>query len=200
MKIKRSELAAIAVSASGYPKDEKKEIAFVGRSNVGKSSLINGLLMRRNLARTSSSPGKTRTINFYDVNDLFRFVDLPGYGFARVSHAERNKWAEIINEYLSVRENLVDIFLLLDIRHKPTAQDLEMYRYIRNAGFNGRVIVTKADKIAKTKVRGEAMQRAREVGASPSEALAFSTTMPALREDILNEVAILLDLPQENLP
>lgn len=199
MKIKRSELAAIAVHPSGYPKDEKKEIAFVGRSNVGKSSLINGLLMRRNLARTSSSPGKTRTINFYDVNDLFRFVDLPGYGFARVSHTEQNKWAQIINEYLSTRDNLVEIFLLLDIRHTPTAQDLQMYHYIRNAGYNGRIIVTKADKIAKTKVKNESMKRAREVGASPNEVLAFSTTVPIFRENILNEVAKLLDLQEEGL-
>ena len=130
-----------------------------------KSSLINRLLGRKNLARTSGSPGKTRTINFYDVNDTFRFVDLPDYGYAAVSTMERNKWAVIINEYLHERENLREVFLLLDIRHSPTKQDKEMFEWILQAGFKGYIIATKADKIAKTKVQEECGRLFKEINA-----------------------------------
>lgn len=152
MKIKKAELEKVAVKKEQYPKEDTVELAFAGRSNVGKSSFINAMLGRKNLARTSSTPGKTRTINFYNVNDKLRLVDLPGYGYARVSKSEKEKWAGIINEYLETRENLLETILLVDIRHEPTELDKQMYDYIIESGFSGIVIATKKDKIKKSQV------------------------------------------------
>lgn len=149
MKIISSDLHAIAVEPQGYPQDNLPEIAFVGRSNVGKSSFINSMINRKNLARTSGKPGKTRTINFYIINENFRFVDLPGYGYAQVSKTEQEKWREIIETYLSTRENLKEVVLIVDIRHSPTEQDVVMYNWIKSFGFDGIVLATKADKISK---------------------------------------------------
>ncbi len=151
MKIISSRLETIAVMESQYPDESLKEIAFVGRSNVGKSSFINSFINRKALARTSGKPGKTRTINFYNINEEFRLVDLPGYGYAKVSKKEKEKWGEIINEYLHSRENLVEVVLLVDMRHKPTDEDLMMYDWIKHFGFNGIVIATKSDKISRGK-------------------------------------------------
>lgn len=149
MKISKSDLHAIAVSPKQYPDDDLPEIAFAGRSNVGKSSFINSMINRANLARTSGKPGKTRTINFYIINDSFRFVDLPGYGYAQVSKVEKEKWGKIIETYLKERENLKEIVLVVDIRHEPTNQDLQMYQWIKSFGYRGLVIATKADKISR---------------------------------------------------
>lgn len=149
MKINKSDLDKIAVLPSQYPEDNLIEIAFAGRSNVGKSSFINSMINRVNLARTSGKPGKTRTINFYIINEEFRFVDLPGYGYAQVSMSEREKWAKIIEEYLVTRENLKEVVLVVDIRHEPTNDDLMMYEWIKSFGYRGIVIATKADKISK---------------------------------------------------
>ena len=152
MKISKAELEKVAVEEKQYPDTNIKEFAFAGRSNVGKSSFINAMLNRKNLARTSSTPGKTRTINFYRVNDDLRLVDLPGYGYAKVAKSEKEKWAGIINRYLENRENLVETILLVDIRHEPTALDKQMYDYIIESGFSGIVIATKKDKIKKSQV------------------------------------------------
>ncbi|WP_296112315.1 ribosome biogenesis GTP-binding protein YihA/YsxC [uncultured Anaerococcus sp.] len=149
MRIKKIELEQVAGFKSQWPNDGLAEIAFVGRSNVGKSSFINSFSNRKSIAKTSSKPGKTRTINFYRVNDKFRLVDLPGYGFARVSKAEKAKWDKLINEYLHDRDNLKEVFLIVDIRHEPTALDKQMYEWIRENGFMGFVIATKFDKIKK---------------------------------------------------
>lgn len=149
MKIIKSDLHAIAALPKQYPQDDLPEIAFAGRSNVGKSSFINSMINRANLARTSGKPGKTRTINFYIINDEFRLVDLPGYGYAKVSMSERKKWGDIIEKYLRNRENLKEVVLIVDIRHEPTAQDVMMYNWIKSFGYRGFVIATKADKISK---------------------------------------------------
>lgn len=149
MKIISSDLQQIAGFKWQYPIDDLPEIAFAGRSNVGKSSFINSMINRVNLARTSGKPGKTRTINFYIINNNFRFVDLPGYGFAQVSKTEKEKWGKIIEEYLANRPNLKEIVLIVDMRHEPTNQDLLMYDWIKAIGFRGLVIATKADKISK---------------------------------------------------
>lgn len=151
MKILKAELERVAVSKNQYPKDDLLEIALVGRSNVGKSSFINSMVNRKNLARTSAKPGKTRTINFYNINNELRFVDLPGYGYAKVSMKEREKWGKIIEEYLNTRENLIEVILLVDIRHEPTELDVIMYNWIKSYNFKGLVIATKADKISKGK-------------------------------------------------
>lgn len=134
-----------------YPAEELPEIALVGRSNVGKSSCVNALLNRRNFARTSQTPGKTRTINFYLINDEFYFVDLPGYGYAKVAKSEKDKWGNIMETYLEGRNELCAIFLLVDIRHEPTNDDVMMYEWIKHFGYECVVIATKADKIARGK-------------------------------------------------
>lgn len=149
MKIISASLETIAAKESQYPKDGILEIAFAGRSNVGKSSLINTLVNRINLARTSGKPGKTQTLNFYNINDQFRFVDLPGYGYAKVSRREKEKWAHMIEEYLHNRQNLIEVILVLDIRHEPGDHDALMYQWIRDFGFNGIIVATKADKVSR---------------------------------------------------
>lgn len=151
MKIIKAELERVAVNYKQYPDNSLPEIAFAGRSNVGKSSFINSLVNRKSLARTSGKPGKTRTINFYNINDEFRLVDLPGYGYAQVSKEEKEKWGHIIEEYLNSRQNLIEVVQLVDIRHIPTEQDLMMYNWIKAFRFAGLVIATKADKIKKNK-------------------------------------------------
>lgn len=152
MKIKNSQFVISAVAKSQYPEDALPEFAFAGRSNVGKSSLINMLLNRKGLAKTSSTPGKTQLVNFYDIDGIFRFVDLPGYGFAKVSKAQKANWGNIIETYLNNRETLIEVFQLVDIRHKPSAEDKDMYNWIRNAGFNGIVLATKSDKLNKNQI------------------------------------------------
>ncbi|MEJ8751624.1 ribosome biogenesis GTP-binding protein YihA/YsxC [Lagierella sp. ICN-221743] len=151
MKIKTADLEKIAATLEQYPENNLPEIALAGRSNVGKSSFINAFINRKNLARTSSKPGKTRTVNFYNINHEFRLVDLPGYGYAAVSKSEKDNWAKIIETYLHNRTNLYETVLLVDIRHDPTAQDKQMYNWIKEIGFTGFVIANKADKIAKSK-------------------------------------------------
>lgn len=152
MKISNCELETVAGFANQFPQGDLKEIALAGRSNVGKSSFINNIVNRKNFARISSKPGKTRTINFYKINNQFRLVDLPGYGYAKASKKDMDKWADLINDYLGTRDQLEEIFLVVDSRHEPTSQDLEMYEWIKEAGFTGYVIATKIDKIGKSKM------------------------------------------------
>jgi len=150
MIIRKAEFLTSAVSKLKYPLPDRPEIAFVGRSNVGKSSLINSMLNRKALARTSSEPGKTRLINFFNINDMIYFVDLPGYGYAKVSKVEKAKWGGIIEEYLFSRENLVDVVMLVDIRREPTFDDKLMYAWIKSYNRCVTVVVTKADKIPRS--------------------------------------------------
>jgi GTP-binding protein len=149
--IKNVELLMTAGNKSQYPETDYPEIAFAGRSNVGKSSLINVLINRKRFARTSASPGKTQTINFYAVNGNQMLVDLPGYGYAKVSKKERQKWGIMIEEYLNERDQLKEVILLVDIRHVPSQNDVLMYNWIRECGFEGYVVATKADKISRGK-------------------------------------------------
>jgi len=148
MIIKKAEIIITAVKPSQYPPEDSPEIALAGRSNVGKSSLINALINRKKLARTSGQPGKTQTLNFYNINDDFRFVDLPGYGYAKVSRKEREKWGDMINRYLTERKSLKEVILLLDIRHSPGEHDKMMYDWIKSIGFKGIIVATKADKLS----------------------------------------------------
>ncbi len=152
MIIKKAELVAVAVKKNQYPEDNKKEIAFVGRSNVGKSSLLNLLVNRKNLARVSGSPGKTRTINFYEINEEFRIVDLPGYGYAKLSKSETKNWGEMIEAYLGDRKGLIKVVQLVDIRHAPSFQDVQMYEWLKHYGLDGIVAATKSDKISRNEM------------------------------------------------
>ena len=150
LEIKKSDLLAIAVKEDQYPPEGPPEIAFAGRSNVGKSSLLNLITNRKKLAHVSGNPGKTRTINFYSINDdAFRIVDLPGYGYAKVSRSISEQWGAMIEAYLKSRRTLIKVGLLADIRHKPSAQDIQMYEWLKHYGFEGLIIATKADKISR---------------------------------------------------
>ena len=152
MIIKKAELEAVAVKPSQYPEDNLTEIAFAGRSNVGKSSLLNLLTNRKSLARVSGSPGKTRTINFYRINDSFRIVDLPGYGYAKASKSLTQGWGEMMEKYLENRQNLKIVAQLVDIRHEPSKQDIQMYDYLKYYGLDGLVVLTKADKVSRNEM------------------------------------------------
>ena len=153
MVIKNVSLDIVCGITSKLPDTGRPEIAFAGKSNVGKSSLINGLLNRKALARTSSQPGKTQTINFYNVNDFMYLVDLPGYGYARVTPAEKEKWGKMIENYLHTSHNLKAVFLLIDIRHDPSANDKMMYQWILDQGYQPIIIATKLDKIKRSQVQ-----------------------------------------------
>lgn len=152
MIIKSVELETVCGITSTIPENDMSEIAFSGKSNVGKSSLINGLLNRKSLARTSSSPGKTQTINFYNVNKSHYFVDLPGYGYAKASLAVKEKWGKMIENYLNKSKQLKAIFLLIDIRHDPSSNDKSMYDWIVHNGYHPVIIATKLDKIKRSQV------------------------------------------------
>ena len=147
MVIKSVALETVCGITSRLPENTHIEFAFAGKSNVGKSSLINGLMNRKSLARTSGSPGKTQTINFYNINDEMYFVDLPGYGYAKVSKQEKEKWGRMIENYLHRSKMLRCVFLLVDIRHEPSANDVMMYDWIVREGYNPVIIATKLDKI-----------------------------------------------------
>lgn len=153
MIIKNVELETVCGVTSVLPKNEMPEIAFAGKSNVGKSSLINGLVNRKALARTSAQPGKTQTINFYNVNQEMYFVDLPGYGYAKVSQKEKENWGKMIENYLHTSECLRAVFLLIDIRHEPSANDANMYEWILANGYEPIIIATKLDKIKRSQIQ-----------------------------------------------
>ena len=153
MIIKKAELETVAVKRSQYPEDNVPEIAFAGRSNVGKSSLLNLLTNRKSLARVSGAPGKTRTINFYRINDEFRIVDLPGYGYAKISKSISENWGDMMEEYFQNRQGLKKVVQLVDIRHAPSAQDVQMYEYLRHYGLDGLVVATKADKVSRNEMQ-----------------------------------------------
>ena len=158
MLIKNVNLETVCGITSKIPDNDLVEIAFAGRSNVGKSSLINALMNRKSYARTSSQPGKTQTINFYNVNDALYFVDLPGYGYAKVSQEIKEKWGKMIDGYLEKTKVLRLVFLLVDIRHKPNQNDIQMYQWCLNYGYNPVIIATKEDKIKRSQKKKQIQQ------------------------------------------
>lgn len=153
MHIKNVNLETVCGITSVLPENDKMEIAFAGKSNVGKSSLINSLMNRKSLARTSSQPGKTQTINFYNINEEMYFVDLPGYGYAKVSMSMKEQWAKLIEKYLINSKQLRIVFLLVDIRHEPSQNDKNMYDWIVYHGYNPLIIATKLDKINRSQIQ-----------------------------------------------
>lgn len=152
MKVNNVSLDAVAVKPAQYPTDGELEVAFAGKSNVGKSSLINSMVYRKAIARTSQNPGKTRTINFYNVEDALYFVDLPGYGYAKAPKTEIAKWGKMIENYLLKREELRAIILLIDIRHEPGENDKMMYDWLRHYGYKIIIVATKSDKLKRSQL------------------------------------------------
>lgn len=194
MQINKSELEAVAVKPMQYPEPSVPEIAFAGRSNVGKSSLLNLLTRRKNLARVSGSPGKTRTINFYRINDEFRIVDLPGYGYARVSKSESEKWGAMMESYLENREGLLKVIQLVDIRHKPSAQDVQMYDYLKYFDLDGIVVATKADKVSSNQRSKNILEIRKTLGMSKADKIIpVSALKKSGHEVLLDEIEKLLE-------
>ena len=188
MKIRSSEIVMSAVNRSQYPDEGLPEVAFVGRSNVGKSSTINTLLNRRNFARVSQTPGKTRTINFYLINEEFFFVDLPGYGYAKISKTEKATWGTIMENYLKGRPELCTIFLLVDIRHEPTNDDKAMYDWIKHFGYNCVVIATKSDKISRGQYQKHFSIIRKKLGLRDEKILPISSLKKTGVEEIWEEI------------
>lgn len=189
MVIKDVSLETVCGITSSLPVNEKIEIAFAGKSNVGKSSLINSLMNRRSFARTSSQPGKTQTINFYNINDTLYFVDLPGYGYAKVSTAVKEKWGKMIENYLNSSKMLRVIFLLIDIRHEPSANDRDMYQWILYHGYHPVIVATKLDKIKRSQVQKNLKTLRTGLGVEKETIIIpFSAETKQGREEIWNYV------------
>lgn len=195
MVIKKLDLETVCGITSKLPENTCPEIAFAGKSNVGKSSLINALIMRKAFARTSSQPGKTQTINFYKVNDAFYYVDLPGYGYAKVSVAEREKWGKMIEKYLNTSKQLKAVLLLIDIRHEPSANDRNMYEWIQYNGFEPIIIATKLDKINRSQVQKHVKMVREGLGAKKETTIIpFSSETMQGREELWQLIEGLVDI------
>ena len=194
MIIKNVSLETVCGYTSKLPKNTKPEIAFAGKSNVGKSSLINALMNRKALARTSGQPGKTQTINFYNVNDELYLTDLPGYGFAKVSQKEKEKWGTMIENYLNSSEQLRAVFLLVDIRHEPSANDKMMYEWMVYQGFHPIIIATKADKIKRSQKAKQIKQIKETLGVvEGTPVIPYSSMTKEGREEIWEYIDMVYD-------
>ncbi|MDE7156658.1 MAG: ribosome biogenesis GTP-binding protein YihA/YsxC [Lachnospiraceae bacterium] len=193
MKIKNAELETVCGITSVLPDNQMPEIAFAGKSNVGKSSLINGLLNRKSLARTSSAPGKTQTINFYNVNKELYFVDLPGYGYAKVSRETQEKWGVMIEKYLKTSGQLKAVLLLIDIRHEPSANDRNMYEWINYNGYKPIIIATKLDKINRSQIQKHIKMLKTGLNVLPdTTVIPFSATTKQGRDEILELISSMI--------
>lgn len=193
MIIKNVELETVCGITSVLPLNDKTEIAFAGKSNVGKSSLINGLMNRKSLARTSAQPGKTQTINFYNINDALYLVDLPGYGYAKVSLKAKEQWGKLIERYLHGSKQLKAVFLLIDIRHEPSVNDKTMYDWILHNGYEPIIIATKLDKIKRSQVAKHVKQIRTGLDVVPgTQILPFSSLTKQGRDEIWEVIESLL--------
>jgi GTP-binding protein len=197
LKILNAEFIISAVSPAQYPEDALPEIALAGRSNVGKSSLINKMINRKNLARTSSQPGKTQTLNYYRINDILYFVDLPGYGYAKVSRTKRAEWGKFIEGYLTHREPLKLLIQLIDLRHPPSADDIAMYEWSKHIGLTVCVVTTKCDKVPKGKWQKHVKIIKDDLGFDPEDKLIiFSSETGNGREELWNHILEMAGLKQ----
>jgi GTP-binding protein len=192
MQVKNPKFEISAVSPKQYPINNLPEIVLVGKSNVGKSSFINTMINRKSLARTSSEPGKTRQINFYNIDNTFYFVDLPGYGYSKMSKQEQEKVGIFTENYLVKRETIRMIIFLVDIRHKPTENDLHMYNYIMKSNLPFMVLANKADKIAPTKVESYVEDLKKEFGISFSTIMPFSSERKIYQDQVWQEIEKIL--------
>jgi len=199
MIIKTAEFLTSAVKPSQYPEAGLPEIAFAGRSNVGKSSLINLLLGRKSLAKVSSSPGKTRTINFFDINSgEFRLVDLPGYGYAKVSKSVSEDWGKMMETFLTKRDGLLKVIQLVDSRHEPSAQDKQMYSFLQYYGLDGIVVATKADKLSKNELSKNLSMIRKSLDMEKGDVLIATSSLNRTgTEELLDAIEKILDQNKE---
>lgn len=197
MVIKSVELETVCGITSKLPDTDKPEVAFAGKSNVGKSSLINGLMNRKSLARTSAQPGKTQTINYYNINNVMYLVDLPGYGYAKVSQKEKEKWGQMIENYLHTSKQLKAVFLLIDIRHEPSANDKQMYDWIVYQGYDPIIIATKLDKINRSQIQKHVKMLKTGLNVKPgTPIMPYSALTKQGREEIWELMDSLLELEE----
>ncbi len=195
MIVKQSEFIKSAVNPSHFPEPEFPEVAFAGRSNVGKSSLINTLINRKSLVKTSSKPGCTQLINFFKINNSTFFVDLPGYGYAKVSKKIRAQWGPMVEHYLNVRPNLLGVVLLVDIRREPRKEELELKNWLHNRSIPALIVLTKADKLARHKQQKQLALNAKILGCRQEDLILFSATSKQGKESVLKELGALLLQP-----
>ena len=199
MVIKKASLDLVCGITSQIPNTEQPEIAFAGKSNVGKSTLINALMNRKSLARTSSQPGKTQTLNFYHINDEMYLVDLPGYGYANANIQTKAKWGKMIENYLFASKTLKAVFLLVDIRHEPSENDKLMYKWISERGYEPVVIATKLDKIKRSQVQKQTALIKRTLGLDPQSKLyVFSSQTKQGRDEIWGAIEEFINVDTEN--
>ncbi|HIV17677.1 MAG TPA: YihA family ribosome biogenesis GTP-binding protein [Candidatus Alectryocaccobium stercorigallinarum] len=199
MIVKKATLDIVCGITSKLPDTGQPEVAFAGKSNVGKSSLINALMNRKSLARTSAQPGKTQTINFYHINDEMYLVDLPGYGYAKASIEIKEKWGKMIERYLFSSKNLKAVFLLIDIRHEPSENDKLMYSWIASQGFEPVVIATKLDKIKRSQLQKQISLVRKSLGIpAESKLYAFSAQTKQGRDEIWEEIERLINVDSQN--
>lgn len=190
--IKTAEFITSAVHPAQYPHDDMPEVAFAGRSNVGKSSLINCLVQRKKLVRTSRTPGRTQLINFFDINNSFRLVDLPGYGYAKVAESVRQSWGPMIETYLSTRKNLRGVVAIIDSRHPPTPDDLALWSWLRERKIPAIPVLTKADKLPRGKWNLLSRNAAQVLGTEPESIVVFSAETRQGRTELLERIWIWL--------
>lgn len=189
MEIKQAEFIISAVKRDQYPKDELPEVAFVGRSNVGKSSIINALTNRKKLVKVSGTPGKTRLINFFLINNNSYFVDLPGYGYAKISKEQKKDWGKIIETYLKERDALKKVILLLDCRRVPNEDDILMYNWIKHYGYNCMIISTKSDKLNKSELSKSERIIRKTLSLGDNETISFFSSLKKVgREELLDKI------------
>lgn len=188
IEIKKAELVAVTGRPEQYPEDNLYEVAFAGRSNVGKSSLLNLLTNRKKLAKVSGNPGKTRTINFYEINGDFRIVDLPGYGYAKVSKTLSEGWGDMMEVYFESRKGLLKVIQLVDIRHAPSKQDVQMYNYLKHYGLDGLVVATKADKISRNQIQKNIKVIRQTLGMHPEDTVVPVSALKKTGHDVLLDV------------
>lgn len=197
--IKTAEFVKSAVTSAHYPPEDVPEVAFAGRSNVGKSSLINCVLQRKKLVRTSRTPGQTQTLNFFIINNAFHFVDLPGYGFAKVPESVRAKWRPMVEAYLTNRKTLRGVVQILDIRHPPSPDDLNLWQWLRDHGIPVLPVMTKADKIKRSQWDTHLKQAAASLGLSPDDLVLFSALSKYGRSTVAQRLALWLEPPTDGI-
>lgn len=195
MNLNKARYELTAVRPDQYPLTGLPEIAFVGRSNVGKSSIINALLNRRGLARKSGTPGKTREINFYNIDDIFYLVDLPGYGYASVSREKKTSWGGVVDTYLTTRKNLSAIFMLVDIRHDPSQEDVVMNEWIQHQDIKRIIVANKVDKIPRAQVKMKTQNISKILGLdAESKCISFSAETKQGRDEVWKEINAILNI------